>query len=417
MSRVDFYLNHYFEIKRKVEADPKYFQKKEHTVPIYVDFTFGDRLRASTRIAVNPNDWDQEKQKIKASDPDAGPKNYRLHIIRSKLYNIETDAIRDNIKLTPQYIKSKLAPGNLIKGDAGSQKFFLDTWNKFTCLPNKSKGTRDNYDNTLAVIRDFCTVHNHKLSIEEITTDFYDNLLSYFFHERKLTRNTCGKYVKNIKAFMTYCDNKGYCSNKDYKTFEVFKDQQVITSLTVEELKKIKNLELETQTQCEARDLFLFQCFSGLRYSDTQRITPGCIRHGFISFSTVKTHKVHGTPLTAQANEILQRYDNCLPKMSIKTYNDALKLIGSKAGFNHETVKVRYVGSDRVEIKKPFSEFFSSHLAKRTFVSIFFRQGGRMETIMRTTGNTDRKTMKHYLEVESQDVKSEVDNIFGKIDI
>jgi hypothetical protein len=63
------------------------------------------------------------------------------------------------------------------------------------------------------------------------------------------------------------------------------------------------------------------------------------------------------------------------------------------------------------------NEFFSSHLAKRTYISIFFRNGGRLETIMKTTGNKDRKTMKHYLEIESQDVKNEVNKVWENIDI
>ncbi|MEI8226568.1 MAG: site-specific integrase [Bacteroidota bacterium] len=417
MSRIYFYLNVYEEIKQKKEADPDYFKNKANQVPIYLDYSFGQRIRTSTRLFVNPIDWDQSRQRIRATDPDAGPKNNRLTTIRGKLLNIETDAIRDSIRLTAHYIKSKLAPGTLIKGDSGSQKFFTDTWDKFVNLPDKSEGTRYNYENTLAVIRDFCTVNNRKLSLDEITQDFYQDLVTYFFTDRKLTRNTVGKYIKNIKAFMNYCNSKGLTANADYKKFEVYKEQQLISYLTIDELKTLKSVELKTETQQHVRDLFLFMCFTGLRYSDTQKITPGNIRHGYIMFTTVKTKTPQGTPIIAQAMEILEKYNCSLPKVSIKTYNDTIKDIGGRAGFTKETTKIRFIGADRVEIKKPMNEFFSSHLAKRTFISIFFRGGGHMETIMKTTGNKDRKTMKHYLAIENQDVKNEVNKVWENIDI
>ena len=417
MSRIYYYLNIYEQIRKKAEADPGYFRDKQNQVPIMLDYSFGKRLRISTKMFVNPNDWDQAKQRVKGTDPDSGPKNYRLTTIRGKLLNIETDGIRDNIKLTVAYIKTKLSPAILIKGDATSQKFFTDTWNEFVKQPNKNESTRRNYENTLAVLRDFCTTKERKLTLDEINNDFYEELVSYFFNERKLVRNTVGKYVKNLKAFMSYCNHKGFITSLEFKDFEVFKDQQLITYLTVEEIRKLKGVKLETELQDAARDLFLFMCFSGLRYCDTQQITPGNIRHDFIQFTTVKTKSPQGTPITPQAKEILAKYDNCLPKLLIHTFNTNLKTIAEKAGFNQETTKVRFVGADRTEIKKPMYQFFSSHLAKRTFISLYFRRGGSMETLMKTTGNKDRKTMKHYLEIESQDVKNESDRIFGDLKI
>jgi integrase len=417
MSRIFYYLNIYEEIRIKAEADPEYFKNKQKQVPIYVDYSFGKRLRISTKIFVNPNDWDQSKQRVKATDPDSGPKNYRLTTIRGKLINIETEAIRDDIKMTVPYVKLKLSPAIIIKGDASSQKFFTDTWNEFVKLPDKNQGTRYNYENTLLVLQDFCIKKDRKLTLDEITMDFYQELISYFFIDRKIVRNTAGKYIKNLKAFMNYCTGKGFNINLDFKKFEVFKDQQLITYLTIDELKKLKNLELETETQKAARDLFLFMCFSGCRYSDTQQITPGHIKNDFIQFTTIKTKRPQSTPITPQALEILKKYNYYLPKLIIQTFNDTLKEIGGKAGFTQEITKTRFIGSDRIENKRPMNEFFSSHLAKRTFIKMYFIHGGSIDTIMKTTGNTDRKTMKHYLEIENQDIKNESDRIFGNLDI
>lgn len=418
MSRVIFYLNFYEEIRKRAQDDPDFFKDKSNQVPVYVDFSFGNRLRTSTRIFVNPNDWDNDRQRVKASDPDSGPKNYRLTTIRGKLINIETEAFRDNIKLSISYIKQKLAPGLQVKDNGNSETFFMATWNDFVDLnPDLNESTKHNYHNTWAVFKDYSIKYNIPLTFDNIDDDFYQGLKRYSFNDRKLTRNTVGKYVKNLKAFMNHCTKKGLTTNLAYKKFEVYKDRKMITYLTLEEIKTLRHLEIESEVTRRARDLFLFCCFSGLRYSDTQKINPENIREGYIFFTSVKTKQPQATPITPQALKILKQYDFKLPRMTLPTYNNHLKKLGEAANINQETTQVTFVGSKRMEETKPKFKFFSSHLAKRTYISIFFRSGGRIETIMQTTGNKDRKTMKHYLEIMNPDVKNETDKAFRDLDV
>ncbi len=70
---------------------------------------------------------------------------------------------------------------------------------------------------------------------------------------------------------------------------------------------------------------------------------------------------------------------------------------------------------ERKEVTKPLHEFISSHIAKRTYVNMFFRGGGRMESIMLTAGNSDRKTMRHYLEIDNKEIRREMDAIFANV--
>jgi integrase len=203
-----------------------------------------------------------------------------------------------------------------------------------------------------------------------------------------------------------------------FKDFEILSDPKEITYLTNEEIRKIIDADLDTELMKQSRDLFLFCCFSGLRYSDTQELTPSNIKDDFIVFTTVKTKKPqYNTPITYQAREILTKYNNQLPKIKLQTYNTNIKLIGKAAKINEQVTRIRFRGSERIPDTKPKYDFFSSHLAKRTFVSIFFRSGGRMETIMETTGNKDRKTMKSYLSIKDEDIKRETLKIFDDLKI
>jgi hypothetical protein len=89
--------------------------------------------------------------------------------------------------------------------------------------------------------------------------------------------------------------------------------------------------------------------------------------------------------------------------------------LGTRAKLTREITLVKYIGVERQEETKPLYKWISSHIAKRTYVNMFFRGGGRMESIMMTAGNSDRKTMKHYLEIDNKEIRREVDSIFNNV--
>jgi hypothetical protein len=209
MSKIQFYLNIFQAIRLKVDANPEYFKSKQNQVPIYMDYSFGERLRISTKVFVNPNDWDQDKQKVKGSDTEAGIKNNRLTILKGKLFTIESEAIANGISLTVEYVKQKLSTTIQVKGNSTSEKYFTNTWNEFVKgNPNMNKNTRRNYDNTYNAFKDYADKYSKKLTFSGINLDFYQDIRRYFANDRKITNNTAGKYIKNLKAFMNYCTKK-----------------------------------------------------------------------------------------------------------------------------------------------------------------------------------------------------------------
>ena len=418
MSRISFYLNEFSEIKKRVKEDPLYFDNRDNQLPLYLDFSFGGRLRMSTGMKVNPNDWNKEQERVKSSDADYIEKNLRIKALRSKLLNIETSAMVEGRTLSLGDIKKKLTAIKPAINNATKEVFFLECWDKFVKHnPEINASTKLNYDSTLKVLKQYCQLHNIKLTFDNITADFNRELKKYFFNVRKITRNTVGKHIKNLKAFMNHNTQIGNNDNLAFREFVVFKDIPLILYLTLAELRKIKELDLEDSSLKPARDLFLFCCFSGLRWSDTQRLAKDNIKEDFIFFSVVKTKRPQVTAITPQAREILRQYENNLPKMTWKQYNDSIKKIGELAGLNEQTIKVRYIGAERKEISKKKYEFMSTHMAKRTYITLFFQGGGREETIMKSTGNSDRKTLESYRDIANRDIKFDTDKVFGNMDI
>lgn len=423
MAKISFFLHKGNEILEKLKDEPNYFNDINNKLPIYLNYTLaGKRLRLSTGLFINPNNWEGKKQRVKTKEPQYSQINDELTLYRERLHNAILTAKLGNKPLTVEFLKNELTGLNIFGATVAmgydTESYFWKAYDEFTeKSTNKGAETLKNYQNTFEHIRKFVKNYDLDLRFSAIDKSFIDKLHRYFFKDLKLTRNTAGKHLKNLKAFLNFCYERKYTENAFFKEIEVFKDLQTIIYLELEEIKALKDLELNDKTYSEVRDFFLFGCFTGLRYSDISKITKSLVQGEFLVFTSQKTKLPQRTYLSRYAIEILEKYDYTMPSIAIQTVNEYIKKIAAAAGLTRPITKVRYIGVERVEDKKPLHEFISTHIAKKTFITLFFREGGRIDSIQQTTGNRDRDTLKHYLEFTDRGLKQDFDNIWDKIDL
>ena len=102
--------------------------------------------------------------------------------------------------------------------------------------------------------------------------DFEHYLLDNGYHA-----NTIVKHMKHVKRYINLAINKGLFTLQRYP-FRQYKIKHIDTNkeyLTPEELNAIEQLTL-TQPESSFQhvlDMFLFCCYTGLRYSDVVRLT------------------------------------------------------------------------------------------------------------------------------------------------
>lgn len=86
-----------------------------------------------------------------------------------------------------------------------------------------------------------------------------------------MRNSTIGKQLSFLKWFLCWSFKQGKHSNNAYDTFKPkLKDTQKIIFQTWEELNRLREFKIPPTKQAleRVRDVFLFQCFTGLRYSD-----------------------------------------------------------------------------------------------------------------------------------------------------
>ena len=272
------------------------------------------------------------------------------------------------------------------------------------------------YVTCLNYLNKFRKLKRYELSFERINGNFYDSLVAYLREDCKLLNNSVGNHIKVMKSFMKWATDKGYNrAGFEFKKFKTFKEDGELIYLTENELMTIYQMTNLSENLNVVRENFCFACFTGLRYSDIQKLQMEDIKQDYIEIRTEKTRDYLKIPLNSYAKQILSRNNGRLPKIfSNQKTNDYLKELGELAGLFEKIHIVKYRGTEKVEFLEPKYKFLCTHTARRTFVTLCLEKGMRAETVMSITGHKDYKTFKKYIKLTDKIKLIEMNEVWSK---
>lgn len=143
---------------------------------------------------------------------------------------------------------------------------------------------------------------------------------------------TINKMHALFKMYLKIALTKGLIESNPYDRFTPPKakntDPVFLSESEVNKIKSVDNLDEKLE---RVKDLFLFQCFTGLAYSDMQCFSKQDIQEmdgkEIIRSSRIKTDESFIMLFLPEAKEIAEKYNYQLPKISNQKYNDYLKLL------------------------------------------------------------------------------------------
>ena len=236
----------------------------------------------------------------------------------------------------------------------------------------------------------------------------------YFLQDNlKLQNSTALKNFSFLRWFLRWATKKGYNQNI---AFEHFKPklktiQKKIIFLTQPELNKIKNFEIPKEKKYldRVRDIFMFQCFTGLRYSDVENLKRSDIKDNFIEIITVKTSDSLIIELNDHSKAILKKYEDevyekskALPVISNQRMNEYLRELTKMAEIDDPIRETYYKGNQKFDEVFPKYELISSHAGRRTFICNALALGIPPQVVMKWTGHSDYSAMKPYIDIADQ---------------
>ena len=404
-------------------------------VPIRMRVNFASkRIEFTTGYRIDAEKWDTDKQRVRngctnklkqsASEINASLLGYYTEVQEIfKKFEVE------EIMPTPEHIKKAFnalhKPIEEVKPRKSTPNAFYKVFDEFV----RDCGRQNDW--TDSTYEKFAAVKNHLMNFRDgLTFDFFDekglnDYVTYLRDVKEMRNSTIGKQLSFLKWFLRWAFKKGLHQNNAYDSYKpkLKSTQKKIIFLTWEELNKLREFEIPAAKQAldRVRDVFLFQCFTGLRYSDVFNLRRSDIKGDHIEVTTVKTSDSLIIELNKHSKAILDKYkdvsfedDKVLPVITNQKMRDYLKELAELAGIDEPVRQTYYRGNERIDEVTPKYALLGTHAGRRTFICNALALGIPPQVVMKWTGHSDYKAMKPYIDI-ADDIKANAMSKFNQL--
>lgn len=357
--------------------------------------------RFKTGYKVQPKLWNVKKEEVSSKHPDADDINLRIQERRYDLLKIITDTPDLTIPEFKQILQQQKDKTEDIK--AAKVKDFFDYYEEYT-LHKEAMNVRNSshmYSLKGRVEEYLKEKKIRLLLVQHINEEFYTDFFKWLIAQ-EFSINTIRKKLEYIKIFLAYLKKKGLPVPDDFRDWDLpsTKEKKIIT-FTKEELKTLYNFQPPTKKLQNVKDLLLFGCSTGLRYSDVIKVSRNNVVDGKVDFTAQKTSQLVAVPLNNISSEILQKHGNDLRKIKISNqkFNDYVKDLCKAAEINTQIEIIKYEGLKVIPVSHEKWEVVSSHIGRRTFITLALEADIPAEVVMKYTGHVTYKSFKKYVDI------------------
>ena len=406
-------------------------------VPIRMRVNFASkRIEFTTGYRIDATKWDADKQRVKNScsnklKQSASEINASLLEYYTEIQSIFKRFEVEDVMPTPEQIKEAFnALRKPVSEEPKPKKEalpcdFFQVFDDFV----EDCGRQNNW--TDSTFEKFAAVKNHLTNFRDgLTFEFFDerglnDYVIYLRDIKEMRNTTIGKQLSFLKWFLRWAFKKGVHQNNAYDSYKpkLKSTQKKIIFLTWDELNRLREFKIPSNKQAleRVRDVFLFQCFTGLRYSDVFNLRRSDIKGDHIEVTTVKTSDSLIIELNNHSKAILDKYkdvafedDKVLPVITNQKMNDYLKELAEMAGIDEPVRQTYYKGNERIDDVTPKYALLGTHAGRRTFICNALALGIPPQVVMKWTGHSDYKAMKPYIDI-ADDIKASAMSKFNQL--
>jgi len=324
----------------------------------------------STKQKVLKTEWNQKNQQFIGKNKQK--KELVEMIINSASYKIKTKSIAQNFVTAGELVQSITDKTTLNSLAQIIQQYINNCEAKETTKRNH----RIKLNNLLAFEHHTKTNYFAETFTIKTANSFID-----WFQNRAKTNNktTANRNVSFFKLCLKWYRKQGNKIQSELFVFDGEKDKiKPAVFLTIDELNVLQKTTFLNPYLTRIKDLFLFQCYTGLSYCDLwsnweiKQEKFGKILIG----ERGKNAQKFWIPLETKVVEnLLKKYNNQLPMYANATYNRVIKEVVSICGINKKV---------------------TTHTARKTFATLMDSNGWSRETVAKMLGHKSIKTTEMY---------------------
>ena len=362
---------------RRHQATPE----KEGAVDLRVCFDCKQKF-LSTGVKVYPRQWDGKNECVKLRN-DATSLNKALSDIKNDAITLLTDMSKTG------YVD--LARLNEIFKPKAYDLTFHEYMKDRISKRNVSENTRERYVSFYKVFVDeYGKMKNFSDITEAGVRDYDEWLHKRVVNGHLMQQSTIYSHHKYLRLFIYDALTDGYVDKNPYQSKRIKIDHGEsgqIPSLTIDQVEQIENLELDGFVG-KTKDLFLFQCYTGLAFSDMQKFKLSNYSQDkdgnyLIKDKRTKTDTTYIFMLSEKALAIVMKYKGKIPAISNQKYNQYLKVLGQMIGV----------------------PTLHSHMGRSTFASTCLNQGMNTDVLKHCLGHVTTFETNRYATMQDETIK------------
>ncbi len=283
------------------------FPKGDGTCPLRIAISHKSNTRhLNIGVRLLPKEWDKTTCKVVSR----ADKNFlNTYILKKKqavdievlklldsgkLFHLSASELRDTIArelelvskvkekcLFFPYAKEK----NALRKKSSSLNLASNALNKMTVFIGKEK------------VKTFC--------FDDITPQWL-NSFDRYMDEQGASQNTKASYFSNIRYFINLAISEDLTTNNAFKKFQVKYQATAKRSLSLEELRQIKDMKLKGKQE-EVRDVFMLIFYLiGINIADLMELKE--LKAGRVEYYRAKTGKLYFIKVEPEAMAIINKY-------------------------------------------------------------------------------------------------------------
>ena len=417
--------------------------RRDGTSLIFIQYceSAENKTLLNTEIAIAPNYWNKKLMRISDALPKGFGKSDELNKELQRQMRLAEDiisyALTKKIPDPVQFAKLTFRPDfkitelekavkeNIVVKPKVNKDFFFQ-FDDYIKSKEKSvaPATVHVFKNLKLILQSFQTYRKKLITFDDIDLDFYEEFLNYLsfehIHQNKkevlkgFKTNTVGKNIKQLIIFLKNRKQKKIVSDLDTTGFKIPEEEADAIYLTPEEINQILFVDLSELPHLQKyRDLLVFGCLTGLRFSDFSVIRSDDVRDGMLYKKQTKTKHWVVVPLRDEASYIfINNFKRNIPAISNPDFNYYIKEVGRVAGLL-QPVKHSYLKGSRNFIEtKPKYEWITSHTCRRSFCTNEFLAGTPVELIMKISGHKSLKDFYKYIKIAPEQAGQRIKEIW-----
>ena len=366
-------------------------KEKNGAAPIMGRVTVnGQVAQFSCKQSVPLSLWDAKGNRAKGKGEQAHKINHALDKIKARIIELYNQIRERENFVTAEMVR------NAYQGVGNDYETLLAAFDKH----NTDFAKRVGKDRTSYTYKKYCCVRNHiadfiqthykrkDMAMKELTEDFIRQFEVYLRTVVGLRQSTIWMYSAPLKMIATRAHCDGHLHRNPFARYHISRTVRERKFLTEDELQTLMNHSLADRELAMMRDIFVFDCLTGISFVDTKNLTTDNLQNVNGSWWIVSRRQKTKIPfrvrLMDSALQIIERH---------KPFRKGNRLFCLKGGDHANRRLKRIVKACGITMP------ISWHCSRHSFACLALNKGMPIESVSKILGHTNITTTQIYAKI------------------